>query len=476
LEYTCSSVMNPSGDLESIIQNLNKITFESDKCYIESGDDNDENIYLKKGKSKEIDVVCDAGATSKKEHIIKITAYYDYYFDSNKIKVNVRGTKSAAGRTDGTAHLRDAAGTKLIEKMNLSDAFTSPYITVQINQDEDENLPFESVETISSEKIHGLTTDVLVKAVVMPGSYVDKNVLLEDVGDMYISDSGLLDHFTLADLDRIDQNNNPPNVISKQYYYYNRDAQRARNIAQRKVERDGGNLADYMPDEYSPYPEDELGIVHELNCNPNAGHLQLKDMDSINGIDDIESSTRGDTKAFEWQKINTKITKIKVPHCGERTIDELTDGKLTFIDLSQIYMNQLADVSFIGADEDYVNFVVDGIDDNEKKVVGYIRDIQISNFATCTAESKSTATPECRNTCNTAGTSNSACFSPKGSSLNTANTGEYTYICYNNRLYMAKESGGISIGNGCNDGYKCVCYDTIHSMDDETVLFCPQFE
>ena len=89
LENNCADILNPSGNVNTLVSKINKVTFDSADCYLE--DTLDPDIYLKKGKSKEIDVLCDVNTKTKKESTLKITIDYDYYFDSNEINVKVRG-------------------------------------------------------------------------------------------------------------------------------------------------------------------------------------------------------------------------------------------------------------------------------------------------------------------------------------------------------------------------------------------------
>ena len=87
---SCENILNPTEKINELVANLNHIEFKGGQdCNL--GHIKDDIIYLKKGKSKEIDVVCEVKSESKKEHNLKMTFNYDYYFDSKKIKVRVKG-------------------------------------------------------------------------------------------------------------------------------------------------------------------------------------------------------------------------------------------------------------------------------------------------------------------------------------------------------------------------------------------------
>ena len=477
MEGNCANMLEPKGDAKSVINNINKVSFDSMDCYydMEWG----EGIYLKQGKSSEIEVTCDVDGVSKKEHMLRVSVYYDYYFDSKKINLKVRGTKTIDDRGSYVARLDGVVGTEFIEDMGLGPFIDEsiPIISVQMNEGK------SGKNNISSQRVDGLKAEVDAKSIVVLGKYVEKyegeeaeeKVLLKEVKNLYIADSGLLDVFTLDDLNRINQKVvGYEGIISKQYYDYNIDAKTARANAQGAVDRRGGELSDYLPKKYTENLVDELGIVATVtDCNAVAGTLRLSHLDTINGMY-IKSSTREEDRLFEWQTLDTKITRIKVPGCKEHTISELTGGKLDYISLDQIYMNKLHDLSFIGAKNQYVDYVLDSTEDDEKKIVGYLKKVTTEGYENCVSEEKKSANESCMVACANKSYSQAGCFRID-EGLHIANLGKYGYICYNDELYMAtNKENGIKWDMGCKGNYQCICYDTVEKIGDEAVLFCPQ--
>ena len=415
LENSCNGIIDPTkSDMESIIENLNKVSIQSDKCWLENNDKN--NIYLKKGKSKEIDVVCKAGwSLDKTENIFKITATYSYYFDSNKIKVKVRGTKDFYDNKDKLKKTyKDDFGSEICIKYKeekndnkwiIDDNYMKSIYTTIVGPD----------EVLKEDKIAGFNKKFLFTKIEKDYfddicDYLpDKTKINEynNLDKLYVSDTGLLG----LTIDDIDQLSNEDLFVTEAQKEFKTELEEQIKKVESELHRGAGEsdalnavdikYRDLIEVETSDFCSDDdcsakiieepkFGIADNLGID---GNTLLADLNKINnikpccyGTDNKGCKYRDDDKrvisdnCYEGKtKFSSgKIESIRVKKGSEertRTIESLTNGRIKYFELKDFYINKFKKCGFLGiiGETDYVEDDIEK--EREIRTIGCLMDI-----------------------------------------------------------------------------------------------------